>query len=108
MMQGHRRRCLRRAGLLLALVLPALPIATWAQGLPGLVSTPGPGGSQTWSLGWNIYPTDLNGDGRTDFLLYHPGTGVWYQARNIFIGNFAYSTGTWSPNLVIIVRSPFM
>jgi flagellar biosynthetic protein FliP len=50
MMQGNFRRGLRRAGLLLALVLPALPITAWAQGLPGLVSTPGPGGSQTWSL----------------------------------------------------------
>ncbi|KWT95984.1 MULTISPECIES: flagellar type III secretion system pore protein FliP [unclassified Variovorax] len=38
---------LRRAGLLLALTLPAL---AFAQGLPGLTSTPGPGGSQTWSL----------------------------------------------------------
>lgn len=40
-------RHLRRAGLLLALALPAL---AFAQGLPGLTSTPGPGGSQTWSL----------------------------------------------------------
>ncbi|WP_077001469.1 flagellar type III secretion system pore protein FliP [Variovorax sp. KK3] len=42
-------RHLRSAGLAaLALGLPALALA---QGLPGLVSTPGPGGSQTWSLG---------------------------------------------------------
>jgi len=42
---------LRRAGLLLALVLAfMLPAAAGAQGLPGLVATPGPGGSQTWSL----------------------------------------------------------
>jgi flagellar biosynthetic protein FliP len=40
-------RHLRGAGLLLALALPAL---AFAQGLPGLTSTPGPGGSQTWSL----------------------------------------------------------
>ena len=28
----------------------ALPLAAAAQGLPGVVSTPGPGGTQTWSL----------------------------------------------------------
>ncbi|WP_414929887.1 flagellar type III secretion system pore protein FliP [Variovorax sp. Root473] len=38
---------MRTALLLLAATLPA---AAWTQGLPGLTSTPGPGGSQTWSL----------------------------------------------------------
>ena len=37
-----------RAGLLL--LAATLPMAAWTQGLPGLISTPGPGGSQTWSL----------------------------------------------------------
>jgi len=46
-MRSAIRRHLRRTGLLLALALPAL---AFAQGLPGLTSTPGPGGSQTWSL----------------------------------------------------------
>jgi len=46
-MRSAFRRHLRRAGLLLVLALPAL---AFAQGLPGLTSTPGPGGSQTWSL----------------------------------------------------------
>ncbi|MEO8407264.1 MAG: flagellar type III secretion system pore protein FliP [Oxalobacteraceae bacterium] len=32
------------------LLLAALPLLASAQGLPGLISTPGPGGSQTWSL----------------------------------------------------------
>ncbi|VTU26840.1 Flagellar biosynthetic protein FliP precursor [Variovorax sp. PBS-H4] len=40
-------RHLCRAGVMLVLALPAL---AFAQGLPGLTSTPGPGGSQTWSL----------------------------------------------------------
>ena len=41
-----------RRGLCGALLLLAagLPAAAWSQGLPGLVATPGPGGSQTWSL----------------------------------------------------------
>ena len=32
------------------LILAAWPAAASAQGLPGIVSSPGPGGSQTWSL----------------------------------------------------------
>ena len=47
MMRRSSRLSLRGSILLLAL---ALPMAAWAQGLPGLTSTPGPGGSQTWSL----------------------------------------------------------
>jgi len=59
-------------------------------------------GSGGWSLGWTIHPTDFNGDGRTDFLLYHPTSGVWYQARNLTLGDFAYTTGTWPANLTIV------
>ena len=42
------RRRLRAGALMLGALL--LPAGLWAQGLPGLTSTPGPGGSQTWSL----------------------------------------------------------
>lgn len=35
---------------LITLLLTALPLLASAQGLPGIISTPGPGGSQTWSL----------------------------------------------------------
>lgn len=42
------RRGLRPALLLFAAAL--VPAAAWTQGLPGITSTPGPGGSQTWSL----------------------------------------------------------
>lgn len=40
----------RLRGAVLALLALALPAAVLAQGLPGVTSTPGPGGSQTWSL----------------------------------------------------------
>jgi flagellar biosynthetic protein FliP len=45
------RNGLRRGlcGVLL-LLAAAMPEVAWPQGLPGLVATPGPGGSQTWSL----------------------------------------------------------
>jgi len=59
-------------------------------------------GSGGWSLGWTIHPTDFDSDGRTDFLLYHPTSGVWYQARNLTLGDFAYTTGTWPANLTIV------
>ena len=42
------RRGMRAALVLLAATL--LPAVAWTQGLPGITSTPGPGGSQTWSL----------------------------------------------------------
>ncbi len=35
---------------LVTLLLTALPLLASAQGLPGIISTPGPDGSQTWSL----------------------------------------------------------
>lgn len=38
------------AGALALLVLAIAPMPSWAQSLPGVVSKPGPGGSQTWSL----------------------------------------------------------
>ena len=47
MMRSVVRRSIRGGVVLLA---AALPMAAWTQGLPGLISTPGPGGSQTWSL----------------------------------------------------------
>ncbi|AGU51411.1 flagellar biosynthetic protein FliP [Variovorax paradoxus B4] len=48
MMRTARQRSLR--GVVLMLLALALPAVAWTQGLPGLTSTPGPGGSQTWSL----------------------------------------------------------
>jgi len=63
-------------------------------------------GGQSWALGWDIHVTDLNGDGRADFLLYNPVNGWWYQARNLVLGSFQYSNGTWLPGLTIVVQSP--
>lgn len=48
MTRSALRRGLRAALLLFAAAL--VPAAAWTQGLPGITSTPGPGGSQTWSL----------------------------------------------------------
>ena len=45
-MTPHRRVILIAAAALAA----AVPLALHAQGLPGVIAKPGPGGSQTWSL----------------------------------------------------------
>ena len=44
------RTVFRSLRIALALLAATLPLAAWTQGLPGVTSTPGPGGSQTWSL----------------------------------------------------------
>jgi len=63
-------------------------------------------GGETWSQGWSLGVSDFNGDKRSDVLLYHPVTGVWYQALTSGPGTFAYSSGTWSPGLQVVVRPP--
>jgi flagellar biosynthetic protein FliP len=40
----------RFRSVVLTLLALALPMTAWTQGQPGLTSSPGPGGSQTWSL----------------------------------------------------------
>jgi flagellar biosynthetic protein FliP len=45
-----RRVSFRHAVCAVAVIGAALPLLASAQGLPGIVSTPGRGGSQTWSL----------------------------------------------------------
>jgi flagellar biosynthesis protein FliP len=47
---GPRRRAGALLPALLLLALMLLPALAGAQGLPGITSTKGPGGSQTWSL----------------------------------------------------------
>jgi hypothetical protein len=67
-------------------------------------------GQGVWTPGWGLYPTDFNGDGRADLLLYKPGTGEWFQALNFTIGTFTYVGGQWQAGLTIsaavIVTSP--
>ena len=43
-------RCARFALVGVALLAAVLPLLAQAQGLPGVVVKPGPGGTQTWSL----------------------------------------------------------
>ena len=59
-------------------------------------------GNGFWSLGWTIQAGDFNGDGRGDLLLYNPTTGVWFQARNLVLGSFSYTSGIWSAGLSVV------
>jgi hypothetical protein len=56
-----------------------------------------------WSS-WTTSITDLNGDGRSDVLLYNPANGVWVQALSLASGGFAYVAGFWGANAVPIVE----
>ena len=55
------------------------------------------GTTKPWVIGRALYSTNLNGDDATDFLLYNPNTGVFYQARNDGDGGFSYAGGGWAP-----------
>jgi hypothetical protein len=63
-------------------------------------------GGQLWTTGWQLHTLDLNGDNRTDFVLYNPSTGAWYQARNLTLGTFSYNNGAWAAGLTMIVKPP--
>ena len=54
-----------------------------------------------WDPGWQVYPTDLNGDGRTDLFLLN-AAGVHVSALSRATGNFDYGgVGTWSPGWTV-------
>lgn len=59
-------------------------------------------GGGTWSLGWDLIPTDFDGDGRSDLLLYNPSSGLWFRARNTAPGAFSYLSGYWSAGLSLL------
>jgi hypothetical protein len=65
----------------------------------GQLATVGAGKINTF---WGVYPTDLNGDGRTDLFLYNAGTGQYFQAWNLFLGSFAYFGGGWDVGFTVL------
>ena len=56
-----------------------------------------------WDPSWDIYATDLDGDGRDDLLLYR-ADGLWVQALATGRGSFSYGTGTWGPGWTVFTR----
>jgi hypothetical protein len=54
------------------------------------------------SEGWQVSVADLDGDGRTDVLLYRPTDGVWFTALNTGPGTFKWTTGNWGTEWTVI------
>lgn len=51
----------------------------WELRLSNGTTFSGISGSGIWWQGWQRHVMDLNGDGISDFFLYDPATGVWFQ-----------------------------
>jgi hypothetical protein len=56
-----------------------------------------------WSLGWNPYVLDFDGNLKEDLFLHDPLTGVWFQMLSDGVGNFTNAGGQiWSLGWVIL------
>ncbi len=44
---------------------------------------------------WQTVVSDLNGDGRSDVLLFSPFSQAWYRAITTTQGSFTYTSGTF-------------
>ena len=56
-----------------------------------------------WDPGWQIHPANLNGDEYTDFFLYDPVRGLWFQALNhAGDGTFTYTAGSWDNSWMVV------
>jgi hypothetical protein len=50
-----------------------------------------------WTLGWQPYAADLDGDGKADLFLHSPTTGLWFEMISDGAGNFtSVGSQTWS------------
>ena len=56
-----------------------------------------------WDPAWSIAVTDLNGDGRGDFVLSRDD-GTWVQATNTGPGTFVYAAGNWGAGWTVFTR----
>jgi hypothetical protein len=57
-----------------------------------------------WTLGWHAATGDLNGDGRSDVLLYDPLSGLGFRFHTVTPGVFDYRPETWTPGATLIGR----
>ncbi len=58
-----------------------------------------------WSPGWQTLVTDLDGDRRSDLILYNATTAQWFQCLNRTLGSFTYGSGTWEAGLTIVAST---
>ena len=54
-------------------------------------------GAGIWATGWDLYPADFDGDGRTDLLFYNPVTGVFVKGFRDTADWFRFFGYAWAP-----------
>ena len=102
----------RRRGLPLVLLLVlACPLAAWAQtgGLPALTSTPGPGGSQTWTLSIQtlLMLTALTFlTPRLDGVIFSAEATLWQSLTNVASGAVPEALLTMIVSAVMLALLP--
>jgi hypothetical protein len=60
--------------------------------------------SGNWTPHLTIATGDVNGDGRTDLLLYDRATGAWSLGVGRGAGRFAFTSGEWSAGWTLALR----
>ncbi len=96
----------RRLFMLLALLVLLAPLDSWAQAVPALTSTPGPNGSQTWSLSIQTLAMLTMMSFLPAALLMMTG----FTRIIIVLGLLrnAMGTGTAPPNMVLVGLALFL
>lgn len=96
----------RRLSMLLALLVLLAPLDIWAQAVPALTSTPGPNGSQTWSLSIQTLAMLTMMSFLPAALLMMTG----FTRIIIVLGLLrnAMGTGTAPPNMVLVGLALFL
>ena len=54
------------------------------------------------SEGWQVSVSDLDGDGRSDMVLYRPTDGIWFTALSTGPGIFRSTSGNWGTGWTVI------
>ncbi len=57
-----------------------------------------------WTPGWTAATGDLDGDGRTDVVLYDPLSGSGYRFLTVNPGVFEYRPESWRAGATLIGR----
>ena len=57
-----------------------------------------------WTPGWHAATGDLNGDGRTDVVLYDPLSGLGFRFHTVSPGVFDYRPESWRAGAALIGR----
>ena len=59
----------------------------------------------SWTAGWQVYTSDLDGNGLTDLFGYHPDTGVYDRCLASPAGGFTCTQGRWAVGWMLTARN---